>query len=616
MEDRFFVQKQLVVVPFGKRFHALDTVGNEPLFIHRFYKGDWDDEEGWHEAFDEWVDQLSKIDSALVPKVISKGEDEDGIYVILSRLVGIGLADLVNSGRFGVYAVREFIAGILEASRAAAEVGIIHGAYDPRRISVGVGADGKQSYLVEDFGLAFIHQKIQKEIMFLGLPPFASVGQSRGEAQDERGELFSISQMMLYCLAGGHPFSSEGLVDIGGAYDTGNVPRLADLREGLPADLVAWHETLCGVNGVSGFESFGAALEALPIVAEEEVLNVEMIAAELTAAHDLTATGAVGVVGKTKLITGAVAVKPAEELMAEAGVVVPQGMRVPEVTSRDRSAMKIGGIVVASLVGLGLIWLIISSMSSDEGDGGGGENGEWTAEQLEEMKENSIPLEGLQYAWNFDKALDSSLPDGPELVALNRERYASGKHGDALVIGLNAAYKAELTTSFYSSVYPDSTLSFWISADVQWARGPAILTDKAWNRSGQLRGWAIAGQQANIGKMQIQWNVANKSKRFDLDKWPSISSGEWHLVTIVKEGGKNWKFYYDGKLHQQISTENLGPHSNGNTLFVGTDASEQARFSSDVSIDDLYFWGRNLSDGEVRDLYEKELQYYPALNDE
>lgn len=612
MEDRFFVQKQLVVVPFGKRFYALDTVSNEPLFVHRFYKGDWDDKDGWHESFDEWVAALTKVGSPVVPRVISKGEDEDGIYVVLSRIEGISLADLVSSGRIGVYAVREFIAGLLEAGRAAAEVGIIHGAYDPRRITVGVGADGKQSYLVDDFGLPLIHQKIQKEILFLGLPPFTSVKQARGEAQDERGELFSIGQLMLYCFAAGHPYLSEGLADIGATYEAGQVPRLADFRGDLPADLLAWHETLSGVNGESGFGNFGEALASLPAVSEEVVLNVELIAAELTAGQTLTASAVGGVRGQPKLITGTVAVRPAEELMAQAGVIMPQQKISPvEASKRNKTALVWGGVVAGVLL-LGLLIGFVVSNSGNASDQDDEAQKKLAEENLERMREKSVPMDGLLHAWNFNGDLTGA-KGGVNWEALNRERYEEGHRGKGVVLGTNAYYQATIPKGLFMDEVPRVTLNFWFKAPNMWTGIRSILATKGWEDRNQL-GWIFATEPAKEDKGLFRWNVSDGEK-LNYTKGFVIIPKKWTMITVVKNGPTDWVLYQDGEIFQTISWNEMKNVELGRVLYLGIDSENQFKFSQDVVLDSLLIWERALSADEIKKIHRDDLEYFPELED-
>lgn len=614
MEERYYVEKQLAVVPYGKRFQGRDTADGQPIFVHRFYKGDSDEKERWYGEFSEWSAALSRVNAGIVPELLVKGEDEDGMYVVTGRREGVRLVELVDAGYMGLGAVREFAKKLLEGVDAAAKESICHGAYDPRQITVGV-ENGKQVFTVDDFGLPFIHGKIQGEERFMGLAPFVSVRQAGGEAQDVKGELFSISQLLFYCLSMGHPYSASGLEEIGEAYRGGQVPSLADHREGLPSDFLEWHQTLSGGNGVSGFEDAKEALDALPEVPDEGVLDVERIGGELALARTAAAAqGVTGAGGSVKLITGSVAVKPASQLAAEAGMegrgstAACGGDGIEGVGGGKKRLFVIIGSVVGVLILLGVIVAMIGGDGGEDDEGTSAGNGGLSEEELARLR---VPEDGLLLAWNFDGVLESSKEGGVDLKALNRARFEEGVDGESLVIGPNSYYRIPFQDGMNLEALEGYTLTFWVRANVQWARGPVMIANKAWARGTGEAGWVIAGQQAGIQKLGFQWHAGGGEGMVNFDRTIGLADDEWQMLTVVGDGAGGTTFYLNGVEIGKVSIPRATMYSSTADWFVGCDTAQESRFSSDLLIDQLYVWTRPLDPEEIRAIFEERQRYIP-----
>lgn len=144
-------------------------------------------------------------------------------FVVMECLQGETLAELLErTVRLNALDALDISKQIAEALRAAHSLGIIHRDLKPANVFLLSGKRVK----VLDFGLAHSLDG-STSVTNGGTPIFSSPEQARGEASDERSDVYSAAMVLYVSLAGGVPISSVLLTRLGKVF-----------TEPLPADTI------------------------------------------------------------------------------------------------------------------------------------------------------------------------------------------------------------------------------------------------------------------------------------------------------------------------------------------------------------------------------------------
>ena len=180
--------------------------------------------------------------------------EEPLAWIALERAAGVSLAEHVE--RFGALDVAQSLAvagGVLQALEAAHAVGLIHRDVSPANIMVAPDADGVISSTgvrLVDFGLADAAGRpvlgsdvlrstaaddvATAEMGILGSANYMSPEQARGEAVDERGDLYQVGCVLHFALTGRPPFARESAEAVMQAHTQTPPPVPSVLFSGIP----------------------------------------------------------------------------------------------------------------------------------------------------------------------------------------------------------------------------------------------------------------------------------------------------------------------------------------------------------------------------------------------
>ena len=169
-------------------------------------------------------------------------EEIEGTPVIAMELVDGGtLRDLLKKrGPLRMAEAVDITLQIVAGLEAAAAAGVLH--RDIKPANCFISTDG--TVKVGDFGLSVSTLARQDSQLtasgaMLGTPSFAAPEQLRGEALDERADIFSVGTT-LYCLiAGQPPFEGDNAVQVVAAVLDKTPTPLNSVRSEVPADLAA-----------------------------------------------------------------------------------------------------------------------------------------------------------------------------------------------------------------------------------------------------------------------------------------------------------------------------------------------------------------------------------------
>jgi eukaryotic-like serine/threonine-protein kinase len=150
----------------------------------------------------------------------------EGAYLVMELISGETLAALIK--REGCVAPRtaaDYFSQVLEGIKAAHAAGVIHRDLKPANVLISKEETGQLHVLVLDFGLAKISLSeltdtngptalVTTPGMVVGTMGYMSPEQLRGEAVDERSDLFSVGVMVVEVLTGRRPFRGRTYTEL------------------------------------------------------------------------------------------------------------------------------------------------------------------------------------------------------------------------------------------------------------------------------------------------------------------------------------------------------------------------------------------------------------------
>ncbi len=140
-------------------------------------------------------------------------------YLVMEYLKGSDLAEVLRSGPLRM---ANAVDHLLDASAALAEAhakGIVHRDLKPSNLFVAQRPDGVPWLKVIDFGLAKNLRGVDSDAMthsgaILGTPWFMAPEQMRGQAVDERADIWALGATLYALLTGRPPFAGKNMLDV------------------------------------------------------------------------------------------------------------------------------------------------------------------------------------------------------------------------------------------------------------------------------------------------------------------------------------------------------------------------------------------------------------------
>lgn len=163
-----------------------------------------------------------------VARVIEYGTDDknDVMFVAMEQVRGETLKDVVDRvGPMPAERAVDITCQILDAIGAAHQVGMLHRDLKPQNVMLTTTAGLKDRVRVLDFGGKPIERSNQLPVdprartaltltgTLFGTPAYMSPEQARGEALDERSDIYAAAVVLLHMLLGRSPFRGRDLTD-------------------------------------------------------------------------------------------------------------------------------------------------------------------------------------------------------------------------------------------------------------------------------------------------------------------------------------------------------------------------------------------------------------------
>jgi len=152
---------------------------------------------------------IAKLIHPYILPIHDYGEAEGYPYLVMPFIRSGTLGTLMQAGPFPLARARQFITQIADALDHAHSQGIIHRDLKPANILV----DERGNCLLTDFGIAKLVQEGTEKITatgaLIGTPAYMSPEQGRGEAVDERTDIYTLGVILYEMVTGRAPFKAE-----------------------------------------------------------------------------------------------------------------------------------------------------------------------------------------------------------------------------------------------------------------------------------------------------------------------------------------------------------------------------------------------------------------------
>ncbi len=208
----------------------------EDLILHRMVAIKFAAREGAGGLEDRLLEEArsaSALDHPNIARIYDCGETEGRLFVVMERVKGRTLADIIHDGPVPLPKVILIGGAVLAGLGAAHRAGIVHRDVKPSNVMVDEGGTVK----VLDFGLAKRRPVRQlaaaasgdAETMamttmapltgrgqVLGTPAYMSPEHVRGVTVDARGDVFSVGSLLYACVTGHSPFRGQTTAEVMG----------------------------------------------------------------------------------------------------------------------------------------------------------------------------------------------------------------------------------------------------------------------------------------------------------------------------------------------------------------------------------------------------------------
>lgn len=149
-------------------------------------------------------------------RVFDFGQADDGaLYIAMEYVRGVPLSDVIAGGPMSPERIARVMAQICAALTEAHQSGIVHRDLKPDNVLLSNRAGEEDFVKVLDFGIAHTQgtapgeQKLTKQGMVLGTPPYMSPEQFTGQELDARSDVYSLGVMAYEMLTGALPFEAN-----------------------------------------------------------------------------------------------------------------------------------------------------------------------------------------------------------------------------------------------------------------------------------------------------------------------------------------------------------------------------------------------------------------------
>jgi serine/threonine-protein kinase len=250
-------------------FAATDTRLDRPVAV-KLMRSEVAHQTVVRERFETEARLAARLSHPNVVAVYDSGEEGGIPFIVMERLPGETLADLLAAGPMRVEDARAMLLDVLAALDVAHAAGVLHRDIKPANILEGGGR-----WKVADFGIAKAREVTQGDAtatgLVLGTPAYLAPERLFGAPATVASDLYSVGMVAYEALAGRRPFDAGTAEGWAGVAATAPVPPLASQRPGVDPALAAAVERSLAKDPAqryAGAAEMAAALSgAVPVAA-------------------------------------------------------------------------------------------------------------------------------------------------------------------------------------------------------------------------------------------------------------------------------------------------------------------------------------------------------------
>ncbi|EYF07653.1 serine/threonine-protein kinase [Chondromyces apiculatus] len=230
--ERFVVASLAGAGGMGAVYRAHDRVGDAPVALKVLL------EMGGSQVtrFAEEASILAELGHPGIVRYVAHGVTGGGQpWLAMEWIEGEDLAARLSRGALSLDDAVALALGAAEALAAAHARGIVHRDIKPSNLLL-EGGDPRRPRLL-DFGIARLGGRplpLTRTGVVLGTPGYIAPEQARGEPTDGRADVFALGAVIFECVTGQRAFAGEHAMALLARLLLEDVPRLGELRRGVP----------------------------------------------------------------------------------------------------------------------------------------------------------------------------------------------------------------------------------------------------------------------------------------------------------------------------------------------------------------------------------------------
>ncbi|HEU5143847.1 MAG TPA: serine/threonine-protein kinase [Dermatophilaceae bacterium] len=230
---RYILTHPIASGGMGDVWEATDAVLDRGVAVKILRTAGGPEDEGFTERFRDEAKHAASLTHPNVAAVYDYGEEDGTAYLVMERVPGVPLSDLIRAGApLALEQVRWILSQAALALAAAHDIGLVHRDVKPGNIIVTPEGTAK----LTDFGIARAGEgkghTLTGEV--LGTPDYISPEQALGEPATNASDIYSLGVVAHEMLSGAKPFDMGAPVATALAHVNDAPPPLPD---SVPADL-------------------------------------------------------------------------------------------------------------------------------------------------------------------------------------------------------------------------------------------------------------------------------------------------------------------------------------------------------------------------------------------
>jgi serine/threonine-protein kinase len=235
LDGRYELLELIGVGGMADIYKARDMV-EDKIVAAKILKNELAESEDFLRRFRNESKAIALLSHPNIVKIFDVGFNDKVQFIVMEYIDGITLTEYIE--RQGVLKWRDalhFVTQILRALQHAHDRGIVH--RDIKSQNVMLLSDG--TIKVMDFGIARFNRETDKTISekAIGSVHYISPEQARGEATDEKSDIYSVGVMLFEMLTGRKPFDGDNPVSIALMHMQAQPKKPTDINSSIPDGL-------------------------------------------------------------------------------------------------------------------------------------------------------------------------------------------------------------------------------------------------------------------------------------------------------------------------------------------------------------------------------------------